>query len=49
VVGQIEEFQRATGAGVLDLAFGAGGIGQQATLRSLRRFAERVLPKIRQL
>jgi len=49
VVAQIEEFQRATGAGILDLAFGAGGLGQEATLASLRRFAERVLPKIRPL
>jgi len=49
VVGQIEEFHRATGAGILDLAFGAGGIGQEATLASIRRFAARVLPKIRHL
>jgi len=49
VVAQIEEFHRATGAGILDLAFGAGGLGQEGTLASLRRFAERVLPKIRRL
>jgi len=49
VVAQIEEFHAATGAGILDLAFGAGGLGQDGTLASLRRFAERVLPRIRRL
>ena len=49
VVGQIEEFHRATGAGILDLSFSAGGLGQEATVASLRRFADRVLPKIRAL
>jgi hypothetical protein len=46
---QIEAFQKATGAGVLDLAFGAGGFGHEATLASVRRFGGQVLPRIRDL
>lgn len=49
VIGQIEAFQKATGTGILDLAFGAGGFGPEATLASLRRFGTEVLPRIRSL
>jgi alkanesulfonate monooxygenase SsuD/methylene tetrahydromethanopterin reductase-like flavin-dependent oxidoreductase (luciferase family) len=47
VVGQIEAFQKATGAGILDLGFSGGGLGHEGILASLHRFGSQVLPRIR--
>jgi alkanesulfonate monooxygenase SsuD/methylene tetrahydromethanopterin reductase-like flavin-dependent oxidoreductase (luciferase family) len=49
VIGQIDAFRKATGAGILDLGFGIGGGGHEATLASIRRFGSQVLPRIRSL
>ena len=49
VIGQIDAFQKATGAGILDLGFGLPGATPAATLAAIRRFGTEVLPKIRSL
>ncbi|HTO54831.1 MAG TPA: LLM class flavin-dependent oxidoreductase [Myxococcota bacterium] len=47
VIAQIEAFQKATGAGILDLGFGGGMTHEGRTLESIRRFGTQVLPRIR--
>jgi alkanesulfonate monooxygenase SsuD/methylene tetrahydromethanopterin reductase-like flavin-dependent oxidoreductase (luciferase family) len=49
VVRQITEFHEATGAGVLDLIFGAAGLTVAEATKSTRLFAAEVLPRIRHL